>query len=168
MKSLPALFFRLVGANTTFRKAFVTFRRTFFTSFSFGLPSTIFFWPPFKFCACSSPRNAPPVLLNPPLPFPFPFSSLHLTTFERSALPNILVVVPRAKTGSFIINVTLITSCFANGPQSIFVFKKVFNDEGFAFTAAVSASAERDSPLSFSACRTIPRRLFPLRQGYMQ
>ena len=32
-------------------------------------------------CACSSPRNALSVHLNPPSHFPFAFSSLHLATF---------------------------------------------------------------------------------------
>ena len=46
-------------------------------------------------CVCSSPKCALPILLNPPLPFPFPSN---LTILKLSGLPNVLVVVMFPKT----------------------------------------------------------------------
>ena len=74
----------LVSAKTTFLKAFITFRKAFFASFSFEPPRTIFSDTNSMSCACSSPMNALPVPLNRPLPFPvpFPFFFPHLAALE--------------------------------------------------------------------------------------
>ena len=47
-----------------------------------------------------------------------------MAILKLSGLPSMLVVVPCPKTRPFIINITLCTSCFVNGPQSVFVSGK--------------------------------------------
>ena len=82
----------------TFPKAFITFRKAFLASFSFGPPRTMLLLTTIRGPVLeSSPRNALPVPLNPPLPF----SSPHLAALEWSGLQSILVVVPCTKNSIF-------------------------------------------------------------------
>ena len=137
--------FQLVSANTTFLKAFITFRQTF-------LASLFFLWTT-KHNLLLTTIQGPVLVLHHEmlfwflrthlsLSFSFASFSPHLATLKRSGLLSILVVVPCPKTRSFIINVTLLTSYFVDGSLSRFVFSIIFYDEGSARAAAVSVHSE--------------------------
>ena len=163
-------FFWLVSAKTTFLKAFITFRKTLLASFSFGPPSTIFCWPPFRVLCLLFTKECSFCSVESTFTFcsSFAFSSPHLATFKRSGLPSILVVVPCPKTRSFIINVALLTSFFVYG---IFQIRLQHNFLRWRFCLCcrrVRSRGEKDSSLSFSAYRITPKNLSLQLQMYKQ
>ena len=149
-------FFLMKSATITFRKIVPTLRKDFLAFLIFG--------PPTQHCFLRTTNHCLVLRWSALL-----FLLLTWRRWKLSGLPSMLVVVPCPKTRSFITNITLCTSCFVNGPQSVLVvFRVVFSDEGSVHVAAMSAHAERRIQHSaFSACRTIQQKKVELCQKCM-